>query len=115
MALLYYEKTNLGLEKQIGVNHFGHFYLTYLLWGKLKQSGNPRIINVSSSAHQSMLKIHDIDMNNLQFQNGGYDNWAAYSHSKKANILFTKELQRRMSEAKVNGTSVSLHPGAVRT
>jgi NAD(P)-dependent dehydrogenase (short-subunit alcohol dehydrogenase family) len=62
-----------------------------------------------------MAKIHDIDMANLYFQNGGYDNWAAYSHSKKANILFSKELQRRMDQEKVNGTVVSLHPGAVRT
>ena len=54
-------------------------------------------------------------MANLYFQNGGYDNWAAYSHSKKANILFSKELQRRMDQEKVNGTVVSLHPGAVRT
>lgn len=54
-------------------------------------------------------------MNNLHFQNGGYDNWAAYSRSKKANILFSKELQKRMDQANVNGTCVSLHPGAVRT
>lgn len=92
MALLYYEKTSMGLEKQIGVNHFGHFYLTYLLWDKLKQSGNPRIVNVSSYAHKSLLntKSHEIDMANLYFQNGGYDNWGAYSRSKKANIIFTK-------------------------
>lgn len=82
---------------QIGVNHFGHFYLTYLLWSKLLASGNPRIVNVSSSAHMSPMKKYDIDFDNLHYQNGGYDSFAAYSHSKKANILFTKELQRRMS------------------
>lgn len=100
---------------QIGVNHFGHFYLTYLLWQKLLQSGNPRIVNVSSKSHESFLKSHDIDFDNLHFQNGGYSAYAAYSHSKKANILFTKELQRRMTEQKINGTVVSLHPGLVRT
>ena len=100
---------------QIGVNHFGHFYLTYLLWRKLVESGNPRIVNVSSSAHMSPMKSYDIDFDNLHYQNGGYNSFAAYSHSKKANILFTKELQRRMSLQKINGTAVCLHPGAVRT
>lgn len=115
MGLINCEKTKEGCEKQIGTNHFGHFYLTYLLWDKLKQSGNPRIVNVSSRAHRTFTKVYDLDMNNLYFQNGGYESWAAYSRSKKANILFTKELQKRMTQANVNGTCVALHPGVVRT
>lgn len=90
MAILQHKLTQDNFEMQIGVNHFGHFYLTYLLWDKLKQSGNPRIVNVSSSAHMSIGKSYDIDFDNIHFQNGGYDCFAAYSHSKKANILFTK-------------------------
>lgn len=90
MAILDHRTTKDNLEMQIGINHFGHFYLTHLLWEKLKQAGNPRIVNVSSSAHMSMTKSHDIDFSNLNYQNGGYNPYAAYSHSKKANILFTK-------------------------
>ena len=47
--------------------------------------------------------------------NNGYKPWTAYSRSKKANILFTGELQKRMDAAGVDGVSVSLHPGVVRT
>lgn len=90
MAIKDYRLTKDNMEMQIGVNHFGHFYLTYLLWDKLLQSGNPRIVNVSSSAHMSLGKSYDIDFDNINFQKGGYDSFAAYSHSKKANILFTK-------------------------
>lgn len=115
MALPEFRQTKDKLEMQIGVNHFGHFYLTYLLWDKLKQSGNPRIVNVSSSAHMTVTKNYDIDFSNINYQNGGYDSFASYSRSKKANILFTKELQRRMLQSKINGTAVCLHPGAVRT
>lgn len=100
---------------QIGVNHFGHFYLTYMLWNSLKKSGNPRIVNVSSRAHKNRGTGFDIDFDNLHFQKGGYSAFRAYSHSKKANILFTSELQRRMNAAKINGLTVSLHPGVVRT
>lgn len=51
--------TKLGLEMQIGVNHFGHFYLTYLLWPLLKKSSVPRIVNTSSRAceMQGMLGV----------------------------------------------------------
>ena len=46
--------TNFNVEMQIGVNYFGHFYLTHLLWKKLSNSGNPRIINLSSLAHRNL-------------------------------------------------------------
>jgi retinol dehydrogenase-12 len=55
------------MEMQIGTNHFGHFYLTYLLWDKLKSSGNPRIVNVSGLAHTSLNKNFDLDFNNMHF------------------------------------------------
>ena len=53
MALPNKKTTKEGFEMQIGVNHFGHFCLTYLLWNSLKKSENPRIINVSSRAHKN--------------------------------------------------------------
>lgn len=75
---------------QIGVNHFGHFYLTYLLWPKLKTSNDLRIINVSSKAHRDRGPNYDIDFDDINIDKTKYIPWAAYSHSKKANILFSK-------------------------
>lgn len=66
------ELTKDNFELQIGTNHFGHFILTYLLCDKLKESGNPRIIIVSSSFH-SFSGTYDIDFDNIHFQNGGND------------------------------------------
>ncbi len=82
---------------QFGVNHFGHFYLTYLLWDNLKKCNNFRVINVSSKAHRDRGPAYDIDFNDINYERSTYIPWAAYSHSKKANILFTKELQRRIN------------------
>jgi NAD(P)-dependent dehydrogenase (short-subunit alcohol dehydrogenase family) len=67
MALPNKQITKQGIEMQIGVNHFGHFYLTYLLWEKLKMYGHPRIINVSSTAHKNRGKSFDIDFNDISF------------------------------------------------
>ena len=53
MALPKRETTAQGLEKQIGVNHFGHFLLTKLLLDKLKASPEGRVVNLSSLAHTS--------------------------------------------------------------
>lgn len=108
MGLPKRETTKNGLELQIGTNHFGHFLLTNLLLDLLKASESSRVINVSSVGHK-FGKIHQDD---LQMEKS-YSKWAAYSQSKLANVLFTRELAKRLQGTNV--TANSLHPGAVRT
>ena len=76
----------------MGVNHLGHFYLTYLLWNLIQVADKPRIINVSSGAHRGMMgKRHHatIDFDDFHLRNG-YEWNLAYTRSKIANILFTR-------------------------
>lgn len=100
--------TKDGFEIQIGTNHMGHFLLTNLLLDLLKQSAPSRIVVVSSLFHWYG-RINREDLNSEK----SYSKWGAYGQSKVANILFTRELAR-----KVEGTGItvnSLHPGAVKT
>lgn len=101
--------TQDGFELQIGVNHLGHFLLTTLLIDLLEESAEPRIVNVSSKAHQR----GSIRFNTFKGEIGAekYSGMAAYGQSKLANILFTKELARRYPKI----CSHSLHPGVVGT
>lgn len=100
--------TEEGIELTFGVNHIGHFLFTLLLLDAVVGAGGARIVNVSSKAH---------------YRGKGFD-WAAlreptksatampeYEGSKLANVLFTKELERRLAETEV--TTYSLHPGVV--
>lgn len=103
-----YSKTADGFEMHIGVNHLGHFLLTHLLLEKLKESAPSRIVNVSSLAHY-LGRIH---FHNLQGQKS-YSAGLAYCHSKLANILFTRELARRLKGSGV--TAYSVHPGTVNS
>ncbi|XP_004582669.2 retinol dehydrogenase 14 [Ochotona princeps] len=103
-----YMRTEDGFEMQFGVNHLGHFLLTNLLLGLLKNSAPSRIIVVSSKLY----KYGDINFDDLNSEQS-YSKSFCYSRSKLANILFTKELARRLE-----GTNVTvnvLHPGVVRT
>jgi len=106
-----YSKTKDGFELQMGTNHFGHFYFTKLLLPRLYSS---RIVNVSSAFH-FLWKVpcdasHYVEMCNPNT----YNRWLAYSLSKSANILFTRELQRRYSVShKIR--AYSAHPGGVNT
>ncbi|XP_075413192.1 retinol dehydrogenase 14 [Tenrec ecaudatus] len=103
-----YAKTEDGFEMQFGVNHLGHFLLTHLLLGLLKNSAPSRIVVVSSKLY----KYGDINFEDLNSEQS-YNKSFCYSRSKLANILFTRELARRLE-----GTNVTvnvLHPGIVRT
>lgn len=103
-----YGKTADGFEMQIGVNHFGHFLLTYLLIDLIKRSAPARIITVSSMAHSwGSINLEDINSEK------GYNKNSAYSQSKLANILFTRSLAKRLEGTGV--TTYSLHPGVVQT
>ncbi|XP_026219677.1 retinol dehydrogenase 12, like [Anabas testudineus] len=103
-----YGKTADGFELQIGVNHMGHFLLTYLLIDLIKKSAPARIINVSSMAH-SFGSINLEDINSEK----SYDKSKAYSQSKLANVLFTRSLAKKLEGTGV--TTYSLHPGVVQT
>jgi NAD(P)-dependent dehydrogenase (short-subunit alcohol dehydrogenase family) len=100
------QETKEGLEMQFGVNHIGHFLLTTELLDLMGEGG--RIVNVASGAHKTG-KIHFDDINLKK----GFNVIKAYSQSKLANVLFTRELARRLSD---RGITVNCcHPGAVAT
>ncbi|XP_038669389.1 retinol dehydrogenase 12 [Scyliorhinus canicula] len=101
-------KTEDGFEMQFGVNHLGHFLLTNLLLDLLKESAPSRIVTVASLAH-SRGKIHfdDINLDNC------YDSAVSYNQSKLANILFTRELAKKLKGTGV--TANCLHPGVIMT
>ncbi|XP_029852515.1 retinol dehydrogenase 12-like isoform X1 [Aquila chrysaetos chrysaetos] len=103
-----YSKTADGFEMHLGVNHLGHFLLTFLLLERLKQSAPARIVNVSSLAHHGgRIRFHDLHGEK------SYNRGLAYCHSKLANVLFTRELARRLQGTKV--TANALHPGSVHS
>lgn len=107
-----YFQTKDGFEGQFGTNHLGHFALTGLLMEVLLQTGNSRIVNVSSGAH----KRGEMDFENLQFDNGkGYSPIKAYGRSKLSNLLFTYELQRKLEAAGKDTIAVAAHPGVAMT
>ncbi|MBR4144579.1 MAG: SDR family oxidoreductase [Lachnospiraceae bacterium] len=100
------QETKEGLERQFGINHIGHFLLTKELL-ELMGKGS-RIVNVASGAHKTG-KIHFDDINLTK----GFNVIKAYSQSKLANVLFTRELARRVAD---RGITVNCcHPGAVAT
>ncbi|XP_077395448.1 retinol dehydrogenase 12 isoform X2 [Festucalex cinctus] len=103
-----YTKTNDGFEMHIGVNHLGHFLLTSLLMGLLKRSAPARIVVVSSLAHNfGWIRFHDLH------SQGSYNSGLAYCQSKLANVLFARELARRLKGSDVTVNSV--HPGTVNS
>lgn len=100
--------TEDGYEQTFQVNHLGPFLLTNLVLSNLKAAAPSRVINVASAAHRGgRLNFDDLHAER------GYRGMSVYGTSKLCNILFTRELARRLEGTGV--TAYSLHPGTVRT
>jgi NAD(P)-dependent dehydrogenase (short-subunit alcohol dehydrogenase family) len=102
------EETVDGHETTFAVNHLGYFLLTNLLLDRIRESAPARIVNVASAAHASAggpLDFDDLDSRER------YRPMQVYGKSKLANILFTRELARRLEGTGV--TANCLHPGFV--
>ncbi|MEP6816974.1 MAG: oxidoreductase [Marmoricola sp.] len=99
-------RTTDGFERQFGTNHLGHFALTNLLLPQITD----RVVNVSSGLHRG----RQVDFDNLNLE-GSYSPTRAYQQSKLANLLFTAELQRRLSTAGSTVRVNAAHPGYAAT
>jgi NAD(P)-dependent dehydrogenase (short-subunit alcohol dehydrogenase family) len=100
-------RTHDGFERQIGTNHLGHFALTNLLLPHITD----RIVSVSSHLHAG----GRLDLDDLNWQSRPYQSSQAYSDSKLANVLFTFELQRRLTAVGGSVRAFVVHPGMTRT
>ncbi len=107
MAIPYRQTIN-GFEMQFGTNHLGHFALTGHLLPTLLNTANSRVVTVSSNYHDR--STGQIDFDNLNGEKE-YKKWDAYMYSKLANLLFTYELQRKLSAIGSSTISVACHPG----
>ena len=97
-----------GLESTFALNHMSYFVLTQALLAPLKAAGRARIVSTTSAAHFRAT----LDFDDLQLAKG-YGPWRAYANSKLCNVLFTRELARRLAGTGV--TANCAHPGVVST
>ncbi|MFD3735080.1 oxidoreductase [Streptomyces sp. NPDC058632] len=102
-----FSRTADGFELQFGTNHLGHFALTNLLLPQIRG----RVVTLSSNGH----KVGSIDFDDLNWERRPYRAMPAYAQSKLANLLFTAELQRRLTEAGSPVIATAAHPGLAAT
>jgi len=108
-----YRLTSDGNEYTLAANHFGHFFLTQQLLPTLRQSasirgkGAARVVSVSSTGHEYCPGINWDDLK----LSGHYVSGEAYCRAKLANILFTRELARRVAADGI--VAHAMHPGVV--
>ncbi|MBA3539630.1 MAG: SDR family oxidoreductase [Deltaproteobacteria bacterium] len=102
--------TKDGFELAFGTNHLGHYLFTRLLLDRIKESGPARIINVSSKSHY---RAKGIDWDATRRTTKSVTGMPEYEVSKLSNVLFTKELARKLEGTGV--TTYAVHPGVVAT
>jgi retinol dehydrogenase 12 len=100
--------THDGYELAFGTNHLGHFLLTMLLFKRLREATEARIVNVASQAHYD---ARGIDFEAVKRPTKSFTALPEYAVSKLANVLFARECARRMQTSGIR--SCSLHPGVV--
>ncbi|MFD7685147.1 oxidoreductase [Streptomyces sp. NPDC059781] len=100
--------TRDGLELTVGTNHLGHFALTAHLMPALRRSAAARVVTVSAIA----AAWRSGDLADLMSERG-YRPMSAYAKSKRANVVFTQELARRLAGSAHR--AVAVHPGSAVT
>lgn len=100
-----------GFESQLGINHYGHFLLTNLLFDKIEQSKG-RVVVVASEGYKMGLKT--IQFEDMNFDRNYHPNYT-YCHSKLAQMMFAYELQHRIKQANKETKVYVCHPGASKT
>ncbi|GGK69884.1 oxidoreductase [Nocardia camponoti] len=103
-----FSRTKDGFETQFGVNHLGHFVLTGLLLDRISD----RVVTLASIAHKQTPKLWVDDLN---YENRRYQRNLAYAQAKLSNLMFGRELQRRLTEAGSAKKSYVVHPGVSAT
>lgn len=103
-----YSRTKDGFETQWGVNHLGHFALTGLLLDRI----GDRVVTLASIAHRQTPKLWIDDLN---YEHRRYQRNLAYAQAKLSNLMFARELQRRLTEAGSPKRSYAVHPGVSAT
>ena len=105
-----YSETIDGIENTFAVNHLGYFLFTNLLLGLVKKESESRIINVSSAAHHF---VKGMQWDDINYKDDFKMGLKAYGQSKLGNILFTKQLAKKLQK---DGVTVNaIHPGGVNT
>ncbi|MEU8825431.1 oxidoreductase [Streptomyces sp. NPDC048636] len=110
VAMVPLSRTADGFESQFGINHLGTFALTGLLMPHLLAAGDPRVVTVSSEGQ----RFARFDMANLNAEHR-YRTAFAYVQSKRANLYFAMELQRRADTAGLRLRSMAVAPGLTRS
>lgn len=105
------QETSDGFELQFGVNHLAHFALTRHLWDRLTATPGSRVVSVASAAH----RFGQMDFEDPNWQQRPYRKWSAYGQSKLANLLFMRELDRRLNDSSVDVIATAGHPGWTAT
>ncbi|MEU1998219.1 oxidoreductase [Nocardia gamkensis] len=100
-----------GFERQLAVNHLGHWTLTALLLTALLRTSDSRVVTVTSTAHHIGKPI---DPENPHLH-GRYTPWRAYCQAKLANYHFGLGLDRALRKAEAHTASLIAHPGVART
>ncbi|MCP4446755.1 MAG: SDR family NAD(P)-dependent oxidoreductase [Myxococcales bacterium] len=100
-----------GFEMQVGVNHLGHFSLTLQLLPLLNNAPAARVVTVSSLAHYK----GRVNLGDLNYKHRRYWRIASYGQSKRANLLFSFELNRRLRAAGARTIATAAHPGWTST
>jgi NAD(P)-dependent dehydrogenase (short-subunit alcohol dehydrogenase family) len=104
------QHTAQGIEYTFGVNHLGHFYLTNLLLDRLRADAPARVVSVTSVGHHAAFGGMQFD--DLQSERR-YEGMEVYCRSKLANVLFIRQLAKRLQGNNV--TANAAHPGWVRS